>query len=157
MTSFRTTILNLFNTVDPEGLFDSAGVADEYLPEVDRLMNVMRLNPPHNADAVIFQLHSIFQEHFRKGIPVGIFVPNDDRLDYNLVTPVRADCRHNQCQIPGFHPLATSRERRLGRMIWKTLQESNRSILGQDSRENEPPKPGHPRPTDGRSSNDAHD
>jgi hypothetical protein len=157
MKSLRRGILDLFNRVDPEGLLDSTGVADEYLPEVDRLINVMRLNPPHNADAVIFQLHSIFQEHFRKGFPVGIFSPNDDRLDYNLVTPVPERCRHNRCQLPGFHSLATSRERCLGRMIWKTLQASNRSILGQDSRENEPPKPDRPGPTDGRSSNDAHD
>ena len=158
MMSLRAEILDLFNRVDPEGILDSTGVPDEYLPEVDALLEGVQTTPPQDADAVIWQLRSVLQEHFRTdGCPVGMFLPSDAPSDHEFMAQSPSEYRIKRCELPGFHSSATLRERLLGRMIWTVLQEPNRAILDQASREDEPRQPERPQQTSEGSSGDAQD
>ena len=64
MVSLRTTILRLFNTVDPEGLADQTGMPDEYLPEVDDLLQIVRASPPQDVESTVTQVHQVLQQNF---------------------------------------------------------------------------------------------
>lgn len=122
MDSLRITILRLFNVVDPTGLFELTGLADEYLPEVDDLLNIIRTNPPHDATALISQVHKVLKDNFHSGCAVGAFLLDDPELD----DPTESlSIREKPRRPPKFNTTASRHERLLGRMIWKSLHETD--------------------------------